>query len=98
MKKQYYVNYYRDFANTYSLCWAETEEQIKIAEENENNERITRKKAEQLCAAENERRKYNPNSSGYASNLILPVDYYYDDWENDPSVRKYGYIIDYVNK
>lgn len=46
MTKQYYVNYYRDFANTYSLYWAETEEQIKMAEENENNERITRKKAE----------------------------------------------------
>ena len=98
MKKQYYVNYYRDFANTYSLYWAETDDQIKMAEENENNERITRKRAEQLCAAENERRKYNPNSSGYADNVILPIDYDYYDWENDPDVYKYGYIIDYVNK
>lgn len=98
MKKRYYVNYYRDFANTYSLYWAETDDQIKMAEENENNERITRKRAEQLCASENYRRKYNPNSSGYASNLIIPIDYDFYDWTNDPDVFRDGYIIDYVKK
>lgn len=47
MKKQYYV-WHGDFGNVYNLYWAETPEQIKLAEKN-GYSRITRRQAEN-CA------------------------------------------------
>lgn len=91
--KRYYVHYYRDFANTYNLYWAETTTQIEKAEK-KGCERITRKEAEILCAAENDRCKHDSNFSGYASSVILPVDYE-GYWQYDKSVYKDGYIILY---
>lgn len=91
--KKFYV-WFGDFSNIYDLVWAETPEQ---AEEAENNgyERITRKEAENLCAQENRRRKENPSFSGYASNVIYPVEYV-DNWENDEKMYKNRYIIEYI--
>lgn len=71
MKKQYFVHYYRDFGNCYSLYYAECPEDFAALPE--NAERITRREAEQLCRRENERRKYDQAFSGYASNVITPA-------------------------
>lgn len=92
--KKYYVHYWNNFANTYNLYWAETSEQIKEAERN-GYERITRKEAERLCANENYRRKTDYNFSGYASAVILPINYD-GDWINDRRMYKDGYMILYI--
>ena len=97
--KKYYVHY-GNFANTYTLYWAETQEQIEEAEKR-GYEQITRKEAEQLCAAENRRRIEEPSLSGYASNIIRPVDYYShfeysDDWTYSNKMYKDGYLIEYA--
>lgn len=91
--KKYYVRYWNNFANTYHLCWAETPEQVAKAEE-KGCERISKKEAEKLCAEENYRRKTDYNFSGYASSIILPVDYD-GDWINDKNMYKNGYMILY---
>lgn len=91
--KKFYV-WFGDFSNIYDIVWAETPEQVEEAENN-GYERITRKEAESLCAEENRRRKENPSFSGYASNVIYPVEYV-DNWENDEKMYKDGYIIDYI--
>lgn len=93
--KKYFVNYYRNFANTYNLAWAETPEQLKKAD-SEGWEQITRKEAERLCSAEKYRRKSNPSFSGFADIVILPIDYQGGaEWINDPRMEQNGYIIDY---
>ena len=90
--KQYYVRYYKDFGNTYNLAWAETPEQIKAAE-NAGYEKITRREAEKLCAEENGRRKSDAAFSGYADNVIIPIECARDDWQNDSRFEKDGYIV-----
>ena len=93
--KKYYVEYWNNFGNTYNLYWAGTPEQIAIAESN-GFERISRKCAEKLCADENYRAKNDYNFSGYASNVILPVDYDFEEgWRNDRKMYKDGYMILY---
>lgn len=98
--KKYYVNYYNGFSNCYDLMWAETSEQTKKAEEN-GYERITRRQAEKLCAAENDRRKYDLIAAGYAANVIYPMDWdserYCGNWTNDSRLIKDGYTIIYKN-
>lgn len=84
--KQYFVNYYRDFCNTYTLFYAECPEDFDALPE--GAERITRREAEQLCSRENERRKWEQSSSGYASNVIAPAAGDYHEWDK-PS----GYIM-----
>ena len=90
--KKYYINYYRDFGNTYNLAYTDTDAQAAEAEAN-GWERITRKQAESKCAVENRARQTDPAFSGYADSLILP--YGYDgDWQNDRHAEKVGYIIE----
>lgn len=98
IKKQYYVDYYNDFANTYNLYWASTPEQIKIAAEM-GLERITRATAIKMCTAENERRRTDGSFSGYADNCIFPIDYnrMEHDYQNDSHVYADGYIVEYKN-
>lgn len=69
--KQYFVSYYRDFGNTYTLLYAECPEDFAALPE--NAERITRREAIQLCRDEKERRKYDQSFSGYASTIITPA-------------------------
>lgn len=90
MKKQYYVHYYKDFANTYNLYWSYE------ALNYEGYERITRKQAEALAAEENSRRKHDPGFSGHADNTIKP--YCYDNYDivNDRRMFLNGYVWDYV--
>lgn len=93
MKKTYYI-WNGDFGNVYHLYWAETAEQIKLAEGN-GYTRITRRQAEKLCAEENNRRNYDSNFSGYADNLIYPIDCdeYERDLRNNRSLYVDGYIV-----
>ena len=96
--KKYYVHYYMDFSNAYNLAWAGTPEQIKPAEDR-GYEQITRKEAEHLCAKEIEARRDDPAFSGFASTVILPIDFDYDrygDWQNDRSMEQRGHIVDRV--
>lgn len=94
MRKKFYV-WNGDFGNVYNLFWAETPEQIKLAEKN-GYTRITRRQAEKLCAEENDRRKYDSNFSGYADNLIFPVDC--DECERDLWNNRSLYVDGYIVK
>lgn len=96
--KKYYVCH-GDFGNVYSLYWAETAEQIKMAKEY-GYTRITRREAEKLCAEENDRRNYDSNFSGYADNLIYPIDYdgehaKWDLFNQRGAVFQDGYVVEY---
>lgn len=91
MKKQYFVNYYRDFGNTYTLRWADNAADAEMLKTN-GYERITRRKALELAREENDRRERDYNFSGYADNRIYPANY---DAENDTMFETdaSGYII-----
>lgn len=70
--KRYYIKYPRNFANEYSLYSADVgskEEQKLISL---GFERITRKRAQELCRIEKWRRKTDYNFSGYAPTEIIP--------------------------
>ena len=88
--KHYYVKH-GNFANVYSLCYTDSPAGDAAALE-QGYERITRQEAFHLCAVENQRRKWERSSSGYADNVIYPV-----DWPDDacrfPSVLEYNYIV-----
>src|SRR5699024_5336693 len=71
MKKYYIVR--GNFANVYTLFWADGPEmEAKLPE---NAEQINRKEAENLCRDEKWRRKYDFAFSGYASSTIFPAGY-----------------------
>ncbi len=72
--KTYYINYYRDFANTFTLCYCTTPKECSEAEA-AGYERITRAEAIRKCVEENSARKNDPHFSGYGSNTILPWSY-----------------------
>lgn len=98
--KQYYIHYYRTFDNAYNLWYVDTDNATHINKlaSMKNMERITRKQAEQKCAEENQRRKYDPGFSGYANSHIFPIDYDSDD-DYINQTRKYKvdrYIIERV--
>lgn len=92
--KKYYVKYWNGFANTYNLCYTENAQEEEQAKR-EEWERISRKEAERLCAAENYRRKADESFSGYADNVILPINYPAQerDWRNDRKMYLDGYIV-----
>lgn len=67
MKKAYYVEYYRDFGNTYNLYWLPDGEPAPA-----RFERITCKQAIELCKQERYRRRYDQAFSGYADTWVWP--------------------------
>ena len=91
MKKYYVV--YGNFANVYSLFWADNEKMRKQLPE--GAEQISRKEAIKMCKEERQRRKEDTNSSGYASAYICPA----GTTENEafmlgkPETDPTGYII-----
>lgn len=92
MKKQYFVYYYNNFGNTYNLYWADSPEMIAALPE--NAERISRKKAIQLCRDEKYRQKCDSSFSGYATTSIFPADYPEDeDIRND---KRYSLVDGYI--
>ena len=90
MKKYYIVR--GNFANVYTLFWADSPEmKTKLPE---NAEQIGRKEAENLCRTEKERSKYDTAFSGYASRTIYPANYAGSDTDlyNDPRYELRNYI------
>lgn len=73
--KKYYINYYRDFGNTFNLYCAETAADVAIIESGElgDCERITLKNALKKISQEKYARKFDPAFSGYGSVEILTV-------------------------
>lgn len=78
MKSYYYVKY-GDFGNVYSLYWAPTDFTPPT-----DWERITRKKAERLAAAERYARRTDPAFAYFADSYIWPaqLDDYMGEYEN----------------
>lgn len=74
MKTSYYVEYWHNFSNTYNLWHAPSGWPVP-----EDWQRITRRRAERLAAAERRARKVDPAFSGYASAYVLPADAAEDD-------------------
>lgn len=72
--KKFYINYYRNFGNTFNLCYCNTEEEERAAV-SAGFERITRKEAERKCAEEKNARKFDPAFSGYGDTEIVPWSY-----------------------
>ena len=89
--KKYVIKYF-GFSNVYSLAYTETPEQFNDAMNN-GYERITRKRAEQICAMENERAKCDPSFSGYGDNVIYPYDAEYHSNDYDEYIKR-GYIME----
>lgn len=91
MKKAYYVEYYRDFGNTYNLYWAPCDITVPAS-----FERITRKKAENLCKRERQARRDNPDFSGCADTYIWPYGLGYEKGADSiypPDCEKSGHYV-----
>lgn len=90
MKKAYYVEYYRDFGNTYNLYWAPYDIHVPAS-----FQRITRQKAEKLCRQERQARRDNPDFSGYADTYVWPYGLGYEKAENiyPPECEKSGHYV-----
>lgn len=69
--RKYWVQYWRDFANTYNLYYTENPEEESMLPK--NAERITRKKALQLAREESDRQKFDEAFAYYASTTIAPI-------------------------
>lgn len=88
MKK--YVVKYHGFSNVYTLAYTDTPELLSDALAH-GYEQITRKEAIRLCAAENERRKFDPAFSGFGDKRVYP----YDAELHDPNnYTPNGYIME----
>lgn len=69
--RKYWVQYWRNFGNTYNLFYTENPEEESMLPK--NAERITRKKALQLAREESDRRKFDGAFAYYASATIAPI-------------------------
>lgn len=69
--RKYWVQYWRNFGNTYNLFYTENPEEESMLPG--NAERITRKKALQLAREESDRRKFDGAFAYYASATIAPL-------------------------
>lgn len=71
--KNYYINYRRNFANEYDLCWIDSADTKSAEEAVERGwERITRKEAFRKVSEENYRRSTDDSFSGFAPTVIIP--------------------------
>lgn len=70
-RRAYYVRYPRGFANEYDLRYTVGGAELDASD---GWERITRREAERLARAERERRRWEPERSGYADADIYPAD------------------------
>ena len=90
--RRYYVEYYADLANTYSLYYAEADAAVP-----ETWERITRKDAERLARKERQARKFNSAFAFRADDAIYPAGYPdTKDILDDPRYRLIGCIWERV--
>lgn len=75
-RKNYYVRYYRDFANTYNLCWCyERNKNAKVKLEEDGFHRISKERALDLVYQELYRRRFDQSMGGYADSVIYPWNY-----------------------
>lgn len=91
MKRKYYRIDTNDFANTYRLVYVENE--ADAASLPENAEEIPYAEAKRLAIRERQRRKEEPNFSGYADDVIYPAEYDWNtegDWRNLPGKYRYS--------
>lgn len=88
--RKYYIHYPRNFANEYSLRWAETKKQENYLLER-GYERITFKTARDKIVGEEWRQKYNPSMSGYGDDHIYPFDW--DDYDDDLEIFSDRYYV-----
>lgn len=71
--KNYYINYPRNFANEYALCWIDSSDTKSAEEAVERGwECITRKEAFRKVSEENYRLSTDYSFSGFASTAIIP--------------------------
>lgn len=69
--RKYWVQYWRNFGNTYNLFYTENPEEESMLPG--NAERIMRKKALQLAREESDRRKFDGAFAYYAPETIAPL-------------------------
>ena len=79
--RNYFVKYYRDFGNTYSLAYTENLKEYKDALDH-GWEHISRQRAIDLCVAERRRRKEDPAFAYNADSYVYPY-----DTEDAPFIR-----------
>ncbi len=72
MKRMYYVVYWADYANTYSLYHVSKSTEAAFLERCPNAERISRADAIALCRKERRTRKHDNNFAGYGDTYIWP--------------------------
>lgn len=95
--KQYFIRYYRDFENTYDLCWAETQQQLSVINHDGGWKRIPCKRAIRLCIEERDRRKHDKQNSGYAPIYIFSINHQICDYRNgttDGYSARDGYVME----
>lgn len=92
MKRSYWVERGK-FDNEYTVCYADTPKQ-KLLCEQRGFEPVTRGEACALVIRERRRRRENPSFAGYASAVILPVDYT-GDWQNDGRARLNRCVVEF---
>lgn len=82
----YYVNFYRDFSNTYRLYYAPAG--VPVPKEWKH---ITRKRAIHLCIRERRARREDPAFSGYADIYIFPA--WTANYSCDAREKVNGYVL-----
>lgn len=92
--RKYWVQYWRNFGNTYNLFYTENPEEESMLPG--NAERITRKKALQLAREESDRRKYDEAFAYNADSEIYPVSFV-GDIVNNPHYQCVGRIWERVS-
>ncbi|MCD7737571.1 MAG: hypothetical protein LUH58_00805 [Lachnospiraceae bacterium] len=75
MEREFYVDYYRDFGNTYNLYYADTPEMRPLC-----GEKISKERAMELIRQECWARRNDHSFSGCADAEIYPGGYFNDDW------------------
>lgn len=92
--RKYWVDYWRNFGNTYRLWYTENSDEEKLLPE--TAERITRNKALQLAREESDRRKYDETFAYYADSEIYPISFA-GDIVNSPHYQCVGRIWERVS-
>ena len=92
--RKYWVQYWRNFGNTYNLFYTENPEEESMLPG--NAERITRKEALKLAREESDRRKYDEAFAYNADSEIYPVSFV-GDIVNNPHWQCVGRIWERVS-
>lgn len=84
MRRQYFIHFYRPFANTYNLYYADTPKML--AGLPYGALRTSKKDALRYVKEELDRKRYHSSASNFASSAIYPAGYPEDeDIQNDPN-------------